>query len=280
MFDQSDYEWIAPPQAKELKVLLVSDSHANGLQLNQLAAWLSQRTIDYDLVLLAGNLSNITNPTRAHPSAEYQGAVQVTDTLAFFRDHVGKPIIYVPGNTEPSAVYDYGLGVPYAINAHKRAVQLDESLLLVGLGGAIPVSKDGKTVLEGYPYKSDEEFGKELATCMDSVIQRFGSGVDVLLLTHMGPTDSATSDVYLASEKINAGSLALSHTLKTYSSQILCNIHGHSSLAEGFTKPYSPTLQVINPGGLTTGRFGELHLVKQPTGHWQVVSVNFYNLGC
>ena len=266
-----------PAETKELRALLVSDTHVNGMQMNLLAEWLKHVEGKYDFVFLTGNLSNMINKQRKDYMAEGEAAQQVVDTLTYFLEHVKVPIIYVPGNTEPSATYTYGLEIPHAINAHKRAVQLDSNLVVIGLGGSIPVQKDGKDILEGFPYQKDEDFGKELTSCFETAQKNFGPGMEYLVLTHVGPVESATSEAYLGKDKVNVGSKALGELLKKHGESIVCNVHGHSSLGEGMTKPYASSVPIINPGGLTSGRFGELTLVKVPTGKWKVAGVNFHN---
>lgn len=265
-------------EPKQLKALLVSDSHVNGAQLNRLAQWLKETKAEYDVVLMAGNMANMVNAKRRDPSAEYLATDQVVDTLTYFLEHVKKPVIYVPGNTEPSASYTYGLDVPNAINAHKRAVQLDESLIVVGLGGSLPVQKDGKAKLEGFPYQKEEDYAKDLEGCLDSAAKTFGPNVDYLLLTHMGPTESATTEAFFDAEKLNVGSKTLGEALKKRAATLLCNVHGHSGLGEGMSKPYGPGVSVINPGAVTDGKFGELTMVRGFNGRWKLGAVNFINL--
>lgn len=276
----SQYESVMPPmfEPKALKALLIGDSHVNGGQLNQLAIWLHETKAEFDVILVTGNMANLVNKLRTSPACEYQAAEQVVDSLQFFLDHVKKPVIYLPGNTEPSAVFNYEIDMPNAINLHKRAIQLDDNLVIIGLGGSIPVQKDGKDLLEGFPYKTDEEYTKDLDACVDAAFKKFGPDCDYVLLTHLGPVESPTSDLFLGKETTHAGSKGLSELLKKHGEKILCNVHGHSSLAEGMCKPYPSPVRVINPGGMTSGRFGELTLTKLPTGKWTVQSVQFHNV--
>ncbi len=276
-------DMIAPPmmrpvEPKQLRALLISDSHVNGAQLNLLAQWLKAAKPQYDVVLVAGNMANMVNAQRKDPASEYQATNQLVDTLTFLKEHVQKPVIYVPGNTEPSATYTYELDVPFATNAHKRAVQLDEGLVLIGLGGALPVQKDGKDKLEGYPYKKEEDYAHELDNCLETAMKIFGPETDYILLTHMGPMDSTTTEAHFGAEKLKVGSKSQGEALSKYASSILCNIHGHSVAGEGLTKPYSSELSVINPGGLTNGKFGEMTLTRGFSGKWKVSEVNFRNL--
>jgi Icc-related predicted phosphoesterase len=270
--------FILGAEPRGLRALLVSDSHVNGAQLNRLAQWLAESKCEYDVVIACGNMANLVNKKRTEPSTEYRATEQLVDTLTFLLEHVKKPVIYVPGNTDPSQTFTHGIEMPHVINAHKRAVQLDDTLVLLGLGGSIPVQKDQKDILEGYPYQKDEDLGKDLTACFETADKSFGPEMSYIVLTHLGPSDSTTTDVYLGKEKVNAGSRALADALKAHSSQVLCNIHGHSAVSEGMTKPCASTMQVINPGGVTCGRFGELNLAKLPTGKWQVVGVKFFNL--
>jgi len=265
-------------EVKELKALLISDIHVHGGYLNKLALWLSETKTEYDVVLLAGNLANMVNKQRKDYVSECQASEQVIDTLNFFMEHVKKPVIYVPGNTEPSATYTYQLDIPSAVNAHKRAIQLDDNLVIVGLGGSAPIQKEGKDILEGFPYQKDDEYTKELNACFDTAMKTFGPNADYILLTHMGPAEAETTEAYLGNDKLNVGSKGLGEMIKKNSANLLCNIHGHSSLGEGISKPYTPSLPIINPGGLTAGRFGELRLARMITGRWKVASVMFHNL--
>jgi len=265
-----------PLPPKELKILLISDSHVHGPNLNNFAMWLKNYKPNYDVVLVAGNMANLTNKKRKDMMSETEAAEQLSQTLLFLMEHIQKPVIYIPGNTEPSMTYTYELEIPGAVNAHKRAVQLDEGLVLVGLGGAIPVQKDGKDVLEGFPYQKDEEFAKDLNMCLESAKKTFGPESDYVLLTHMGPTESPMSEAYIAKDKLQVGSKSLAEALKK--SGVICHIHGHSVSNEGLARPFGTELPIINPGGLVSGRFGELTLVRGLSGKWKMGSVQFFNL--
>ena len=265
-----------PVPPKELKMLVVSDSHVHGAQLNNLARYLHETKIVYDVVVVAGNMANMINKKRKDYMAETEACEQLAETLRFLTEYTGKQVIYVPGNTEPSAVYSFEIEIPGAVNAHKRAVQLDEGLVLIGLGGSIPVQKEGKDVMEGFPYQKDEEFTKDLTSCLENATKNFGPGMNYILLTHMGPAESPLSDAFIAKEKLAVGSKGLAEALKK--NEFVCHIHGHSAINEGLARPFGPALPVINPGGLVAGRFGEITLRRNMTGKWKVEGVQFHNL--
>ena len=77
-----------------------------------------------------------------------------------------------------------------------------------------------------------------------------------MLLTHVGPYDSMTTiikqkDAY----PIMSGSEALTAYLKKYQSKLMCAIHGHSHSCDASVKYSSSQFPVINPGGMTMGKY-------------------------
>eukprot|EP00826_Nyctotherus_ovalis_P043381 TRINITY_DN455_c0_g2_i3.p1 TRINITY_DN455_c0_g2~~TRINITY_DN455_c0_g2_i3.p1 ORF type:complete len:277 (+),score=85.19 TRINITY_DN455_c0_g2_i3:208-1038(+) len=263
-------------EPKELRALVISDSHTSGAQLNSLAAWLKAANPTYDAVFLLGNVSNMVNRFRSDYSAEDEATRQLADTIAFLNDYVHKPIFYIPGNTEPTATYNLMLEIPESINLHKRAVQLDEGLVVIGLGGAMPIKKEDKEVLEGYPYSSTEELTKDLSACVEFATKTFPPTTSFLLLTHVGPEEAATAEVHLGAEKVNGGCKGVGELVK--SGKIIGHVHGHSTLAGGLVKPFGPSFPVINPGGLVAGHFGEISLRRGIDGVWKVADVQLRNL--
>lgn len=263
-------------EPKEVRILLLADSHTNGANLNRLAEWLKAVNPSYDMVFLLGNASNLTNKLRNDYMAENQAAEQLMDTIKFLNDYVKKPIVYIPGNTEPTGIYSFAFEVPGAVNLHKRAMQLDDGLILVGLGGSIPAKKEDKDMLEGYPYEKPEDFGKDLNACMDAATKTFGPDASYLLMTHIGPTESNTTEVFIKNESVNGGFKGFAETMKN--KNVIGHVHGHSAASEGLTRPFGVSTPVINPGGLVNGRFGELTIRRNITGKWKVAEVSFRSL--
>jgi len=263
-------------EPKELKALLISDIHVNGAQLNNLAEWLKAKTPNYDVVFLLGNIANVINKFRNDYFAENEAIRQFADTIKFLSDYIEKPIFYIPGNTEPSGIYNYMIEIPESVNLHKRAVQLDEGLVIIGLGGSIPVKKEDKEILEGHPYSTAEEFNKDLSACIESATKTFGPTTNFLLLTHVGPEEAETAKIYLDKDQVNGGTKGLGEILKN--NKIIGHIHGHSALAAGLSKPFGSAIPIINPGGLVAGYFGEVSLRRSIDGTWKVGDVQFRNL--
>jgi len=272
--------YMQPPmmlyEPKELRVLLLSDIHSHGANFNKLAEWLKAFKPNYDMVFVLGNISNMLNNLRNNPIAENQATEQLVSTFKFLKDYINNPIVYIPGNTEPTAIYSYALELPEAMNLHKRAMQIDDNLILIGLGGSLPAKKEEKDILEGYPYEKAEDYGKDLASCMDAAEKTFGPNVSYLLLTHIGPAESTTTEVYLNNDTVNGGFKEFAAILKE--KNIVGHVHGHSVAGEGLSKPFGPSKPVINPGGFVNGRFGELSLRRDVTGKWKVADVQFRSL--
>jgi len=264
-------------EPKEIRALLISDSHTNGAHFNNLAQYFKATEPNYDFIFLLGNVSNMINKHRNDYFAENEAIRQLEDTIKFLSDYTEKPIFYIPGNTEPTGTYNYILEVPESINLHKRAVQIDEGLSLIGLGGSIPIKEEEKEkILEGYPYTSSEEFTKDLTGCIESATKTFDPNTSFLLLTHIGPQEAETAKVYLGKEQVNGGCKGFGELLK--SNKIIGHVHGHSALARGLTKPFGPSIPVINPGGLVAGYFGEISLRRGIDGNWKVADVQFRSL--
>lgn len=263
-------------EPKEVRALLISDIHVSGMQLNNLAEWLKNNKPSYDVVFLLGNMSNMVNKFRNDYFAENEAIRQLADTINFLRDYLEKPIFYIPGNTEPTGTYNFMLEIPESVNLHKRAVQLDEGLVLIGLGGSIPIKKEDKEVLEGYPYTGTEEFNKDLTACIEAATKTFGPTTSFLLLTHVGPEEAGTTEIYLDKEQVNGGCKGFGEVLKN--NKIIGHIHGHSALGEGLTKPFGTSIPIINPGGLVAGHFGEVCLRRGTDGVWKVGDVQLRSL--
>lgn len=263
-------------EPKELRALLISDSHTNGIFLNNLAEYFNATKPNYDFIFLLGNISNITNKLRNDYFAENEAMRQLGDTIKFLNDYIERPIFYIPGNTEPTGTYNYTLEIPESVNLHKRAVQIDEGLAIIGLGGSIPVKEEEKEILEGYPYASSEEYAKDLSGCIETATKIFDPKTSFLLLTHIGPQEAETAEVYLGKGQVNGGYKGFGELVKN--NKVIGHIHGHSALAGGLTKPFGPSIPVINPGGLVAGHFGEISLRRNIQGNWKVADVQFKSL--
>lgn len=262
-------------EPKELRILVISDSHSHGGYLNGLANWLSAIKPTYDMVFLLGNMCNLTNRLRYDYMAEMQAIGQFRDTIKFLKANLNVPIIYIPGNTEATEIYSLNYEIMEILNLHKRSVPIDEGLILVGLGGSLPAKKNEQDVLEGYPYEKADDFANDLNFCIKTA-DVFGPEASYLLLTHIGPAESMTTDVYLENDNVNAGFKGFADVVKD--KNFIGLIHGHSADSQGMTKPFDISMPVINPGGLISGKFGELTLRRNMMGRWKIGEVQFRSL--
>lgn len=267
---QEESTFRAPARLTSLKILVVTDTHLSGYHMNQFALWYSKFKPAYDVILHAGDFANLEQKDHEDVIKELQGEQHSAETLLFFQEHVRAPIAFVPGNHDPKKLFD-GVVPPLAnvINLHKKAIVLDENLVLLGLGGSGPAKKAEAGSLPETSYSTEEAYSKELTETFAKAYGRFGPAAQFLLLTHAGPADSSTTKV----AKVSEGSAGLSALLDAQKDRILCSVHGMTHSAAGLCDG------VVNPGGLCTGKFCELNLVKGIDGKWKVGSTKFYDLG-
>ncbi len=270
-----------PAEADQLRMLLFSDTHMNVTQMTRFAAWYAQSSPKYDLVIMPGDFANIAVEEHSDPVKELQAEQNVLSTLEFVKKCIGKPIVYIPGNHEPNKMYTREITVPGTVNLHKGAMKLATGLVAVGMGGSLPalIQKEGRwvTAWSGYPYTSEEAYTRDLVGTFESAHRTFGDA-DYLLLTHVGPWDSATAIAYMPEGTVYSGSKGMSTLLGTYVNNILADIHGHTHESEGRIKQLGPRQDIINPGAITSHKFGELVLVRGTNGRWAIGSVKFYDL--
>lgn len=74
-------------------------------------------------------------------------------------------------------------------NVHLQHITVAPNLELLGMGGSVPGFRNGQKVWDGFPYATDQEYGKDLSQLVDPV---FGNGKlketdAVILMTHGGP---------------------------------------------------------------------------------------------
>uniref|UniRef100_A0A7S1C9Z9 Calcineurin-like phosphoesterase domain-containing protein n=1 Tax=Bicosoecida sp. CB-2014 TaxID=1486930 RepID=A0A7S1C9Z9_9STRA len=107
-------------------------------------------------------------------------------------------------------------------------------------------------------------------------------GDDIILMTHCGPQDVATTmdGVKDPAKPISSGSRALREALlePDMQARVVCNVHGHTHNAAG--QAWLGGVRVINPGSLRYGaNFGLLSLRRRDErSRWRVVACEFHSL--
>jgi len=70
-----------------------------------------------------------------------------------------------------------------------KQVTLAPNLHLVGFGGSVPGFQNRKKVWDGFPFRDDHEYGRDLGRLVDSVFSKdtLSPSDAVILMTHGGP---------------------------------------------------------------------------------------------
>ena len=76
-----------------------------------------------------------------------------------------------------------------------RQVCIAPNLHLFGIGGSIPGYQEGKHLWDGFPYKTEAEYAKDLTKLLDDGFISESSSLTpqdaVILMTHSGPDKSS-----------------------------------------------------------------------------------------
>lgn len=271
----------------ELVILHVTDTHLCFDKIAQLKQWLMDRNQRVDLVLLSGDIANLSDKTYGTAPLEevekhdkfLEQIVKQLSTIA--------TVYYIPGNHD--SINTYSPESQPARNLHMRSARLADCLLVVGVGGSVPgyLEADGSQVWAGFPYSSDESYGEDLSKVLDPMFGLHGSNTQlqqqdaVILMTHVGPHKSCTTFSRL---DVGRGILSGSPTLLQYLNKqelqhhTVMNIHGHTHDAPGHTTIGRVT--VSNPGPLLCGQFGVYSLLRDESCSpvWRISSLCYHKL--
>lgn len=270
-----------------LTLLIISDLHLNSKKLEKLKNWFfSSFTQKLDFLLILGDFDNISQ-TIGEINKELcaKSEANISNILSFL-EFVACPILYIPGNHDAFSIFKIDDGVnPYenkkltqnSMNLHLTNYEITKDLQIIGLGGSIPAFKKSlgeQPIYQGFPYKTDAEFEKDL----NNIKEFFSDKVQTIFLTHNGPEFSSTSINFVSDPKdpIYFGSNSLFQFL-TQKHNILVNLHGH--IHDGAGKTRIADVEVINPGSLNNGEFCLLELCRNSIDKkWIVKSTNFMTL--
>ena len=131
----------------ELSLLLLADTRGSWHFINSLVFHEEELNHKYDFVLLAGGMGDSPNEAGKPIDAQIEQKAQeiqkeTLDKLATLLDDSNKhsKVIYVPGVSDAHSTFEEDLDMSKKwVNAHRQVIELDDGLLLAGLGGALPV---------------------------------------------------------------------------------------------------------------------------------------------
>lgn len=198
--------------------LLLSDIHGRVSLLKRIV-----ETANYDLALVAGDLSNYAGGGYREVLETLSGSVPLT--------------IAVPGNVDPPEVLDLNLG--NVVILHTSVVDA-RGLLVAGVGGGIGFS------FWGIPYLAEHHMTDFVKKLSDEL--RRSSRVPHVLLTHTPPYSSGVDRLY-SGEAV--GSKALRDFLEEF--KPLLHVCGHIHEGRGVVTLGRTT--VVNPGPAMVGYY-------------------------
>ena len=270
--------------------LVLADIHSNMKNLQLLKKWYYENNPNYDFIFLLGDIVVIKDENRGKNENESAVELELNNIVKFLHSFNNKPIIFIPGNHDPTSSFinNSSLTLQNFFNIHKSYFQIEENLILVGLGGSIPAFKNNEfdkpcEIWKGYPYtlKDDPKFNEDLEKTFNMAYQKFGENSDYILVTHNGPSNSPTTvvkDLTTPNDPnlIYGGSEAISDLLKKFKSIILLNLHGHNHLSKGKIKFLNDgKIEILNPGALTDDMFAEIKISRDSTGRFSILSEKF-----
>lgn len=76
---------------------------------------------------------------------------------------------------------------------HCRKVKVAPHLYMLGIGGSTPAYQNNELLWEGFPYKTDAEFGKDLEGFLDPILEEemVSLSDSYIFMSHVGPGKSS-----------------------------------------------------------------------------------------
>ena len=269
---------------KEITIAIINDIHHNKESVQQLKKYWNQKKITADYIISCGDFVSIktdeqTDMTKVNPAIEEcHEHIHELETLC-------SNVLFVPGNHDPSYLFENNLNnhislSEHSINLHRNIHRIRENLIVVGCGGCVPKTIEGKFKKVGYPYKTDQEFQKDIETVLpsDGNVPNCSKEDNIILVTHCGPSCSHTSLEFPPGKPIHQiGSDCLSQLIesKEYNQRITCLLHGHAHDSQGFVQHYH--VPIINPGAVKRNHCFCLITLRENDNEWIVVDVHFQN---
>lgn len=271
---------------QKIRILFVTDIHSSVQNVQKLSEYLVEENIRFDHVVCCGDIANVHHNAsrRNSDNKDKEETEAVLNGLAKFN---GKAHL-IPGNHDVNELFE-GISLPdNLINFHCSKVQLAQDLVMLGCGGSCDsyyTHVENKIAYQGYPFngaEGDSKLGAALSNTFKKV--KLKPDTQVLLVTHQGPSECSTTDIYPEPgqkngyrNRIESGSQGIRDTVLKQKS-ILALVHGHSHFSWGSAK--LGKVPVINPGPLQNGRFLLLTLAKddEEGSLWSVQSISFHNL--
>lgn len=292
-------------QNKEINILVVSDVHGDSYQFDNIKQYSKALNKKYEYIFYLGDFDSLLEEEQ-NDEVIINESLEIINQMLKLMETICPNVYYIGGNHEPGVLFSDScpkLGKT-SINIHKKIARIENDILITGIGGSVPSieSKDehdfhkykidnyDNIIWKGYPYmnylhykdeimsysKSDALFGKDISntfTLLDSLKKENDI---IILLTHVGPFNSQTSNRFKNGNCIYTGSVELENIINKYNDEIILNLHGHTHPSPGIIK--ISNTYVFNPGSLRKGSFGEINIQKKE-GKWIINEIKHLNIG-
>ena len=276
---------------------IISDTHENLDSLHKIVKKVLDSKEKFDYVLCAGDIVTVPNGKNDDPEYE-EKYTKIVNELVNELEQIA-PVLWVPGNHDPGNSFKEEGKVSFkGTNLHKSLFKLSDDLIILGLGGNPPILDGGcycpgyvpfstldydKFKYAGYPYnaspdsyeKSDELYAKDLDFMIKKAKVEYGDNVQMILLTHCGPSYTSTTLLVEEMRVFYMGSNNLG--IRFEGENFFLNVHGHTHSGKGLVNLPNEK-QVINPGAATYGYYGRAKIEKNSLGKWYLVEGSLDNV--
>lgn len=265
----------------KLLILVVSDTHENINNINLLVEIFEKKPKKPDYIFLLGDIVTIKQGDQDNEE-KCEKYYEIINKILELLEKISPNVLYLPGNHDPKTLFENTnkkkLGLK-SINLHLKKYDINENLLVIGIGGSITNLKSNEKEYhkykvnindiewKGYPYIDDNEnpnfekcenlFEKDLNIIFNIIKEN--KDKQFILISHNGPFKSPSSNSFEKETCFYAGSIILDKYIYQNKNNILCALHGHTHKGRGICNLYNIT--ICNPGSLRDGFYSEMNLI-------------------
>ena len=284
-----------------IRILIITDIHQKSSKIDKIRKYCYKYKINYDYIFCMGDFDSLFIKEQNNEIIINE-SIEIIKNILLLLETLCKRIFFIPGNHDPKIFFTQNSPqlTLYSQNIHKKIIEIEDNLLLIGIGGSIPnffsdneknfhtfnfdLNNISKTNIQykGFPYcnnfkevnyiKSDEIYLNDIKEIFEEIKKSNNQNKQIILLSHSGPIWSDTSNTFTQGRVKYCGSQNLQNIINLNSNKILLNIHGHTHKSIGLMNLFN--YKIVNPGALRKGNFGEIILrINKSINKWEVKSI-------
>ena len=287
-----------------IRILIISDIHQESSKIDKLRKYCEYNKITYDYIFCMGDFDSLYIKEQ-QDDIIIEESIEIIKNILQLLETLCKRIFYIPGNHDPKILFSKNSPqlALYSQNIHKKIIEIEDNLLLIGIGGCIPnfysdseknfhtfnydLENINKNCIQykGFPYcndykeiniiKSDEMYLNDIIEIFQEYEQMKYKNKQIIFLSHSGPIWSDSSNTFVNGRVKYCGSSNLQKFFNLNHEKFLLNIHGHTHKSVGLMSLFN--LKIINPGSLLKGNFGEI-ILKKNKKKWETKNISFYKI--